>query len=756
MGWGKLRSWWALSALVLAVAGLTAVPEVVKAAHLPKPGWTVPVVLALAAVLLGVWKPLLTARSDALAARAKARAERQARADSTIRGLPTRKGRLPRVDEVTSRAVLNIHEAIPLPVDADDAGLSPELPEYVTRDIDADLRTYLNARSTTGGFALLVGPAAAGKTRTAYEAVRHVLPHWRMLMPSTGAELNELVATGTDLTESVIWLNETQDFLTSSDPLTAATVRRLLTDTSRPVILIGTIWPDHYDQLRSSAARPSPPAPHSASAARPVADDTAPDSAGGGVSMTGTLADQQVEAPGRNEKDVLEQARVFSLPVSTEPEWERARELAARDPRLAHATANSQSGLGLTQILSAAPELILRWEQADNPYGKALISAAVTARRCGHPPTVPAPVLKALANHSLTGQQRADAQTDWFQQGLTWACQPVQHSHRISALSPHGGIPGQTDGHRVSDILTNHTGPTSPVPDADDVPAAVWDTLIEAADTRACFEIGRSAYAAGRRPQATTAWTRAAEADNAGAMGMLGFLAQEDGDRSQARTWYTRAAEADNAGAMLLLGILAQEDGDRETARTWYTRAAQADNQYAMRNLGLLAQEDGDRDQARTWYTRAAEADNAGAMLLLGILIDEDGDGDQARTWWTRAAEAGEAGAMGRLGDLADEDGDGDQARTWWTRAAEAGDAGAMGPLGFLAREDGDRETARTWWTRAAETDDTASMFDLGLLIEEYGDGDQARTWSTLAAQADNTHAMLLLGILAQEDDDGD
>ncbi|MFI0226959.1 hypothetical protein [Streptomyces lydicus] len=255
MRWGTPRSWWMVSGLVLVVVALTAVPVVVKSAHVGGPVWLVPVVTAAAGVVLGVWKPLLSARGDALAARTRARAEQEALAVATLQTLPTRKGKVPRVEEVTSRAVLNIHEAIPLPAGTV-AGPSADLPEYVPRDIDAALRAYVTQQSARGRFALLVGPAAAGKTRTAYEAVRQVLPRWRLLMPATGAELNALVAGGSDLARTVIWLNETQNFLTGSDPLTAVTVRRLLADEARPVILIGTIWP-RYDQLRTTLPPPA-------------------------------------------------------------------------------------------------------------------------------------------------------------------------------------------------------------------------------------------------------------------------------------------------------------------------------------------------------------------------------------------------------------------------------------------------------------------------------------------------------------------
>jgi len=163
---------------------------------------------------------------------------------------------------------------------------------------------------------LLVGPAAAGKTRTAWEAISSTLPDWKLIRPHPGGDL--AWAQSRNLGRIVIWLNEIQDFLTASVPLEAATVRRLLADSTQPVILIGTIWPDRYDQLRAaSTPLPIPPA------APPPADSTesSPDNAPSNDPTAGALAERRVDAPNRNDRGFLEQARVFSLPAFTEPEW---------------------------------------------------------------------------------------------------------------------------------------------------------------------------------------------------------------------------------------------------------------------------------------------------------------------------------------------------------------------------------------------------------------------------------------------------
>jgi len=45
----------------------------------------------------------------------------------------------------------------------------------------------MTAHRESGGFLLLVGSAASGKTRCAYELVHDMLADWPMFMPSTAA-----------------------------------------------------------------------------------------------------------------------------------------------------------------------------------------------------------------------------------------------------------------------------------------------------------------------------------------------------------------------------------------------------------------------------------------------------------------------------------------------------------------------------------------------------------------------------------------
>ncbi|MGW1758971.1 hypothetical protein [Streptomyces mirabilis] len=508
MEWGRLRPWAALIGPLLAVGVLTAAPAGVKAGELAWPKWLVAGVVAAGGVLAAVWTPLVKARTDALAARTTRSAERDAQAEGALNRLPTRKGKIPLVADVTDRGLLGIHEAIALPVGSAAAhGLSEELPTYVPRDIDADLRTALEVRSRTGGFVLLVGPAAAGKTRCVYEASQTVLPHWRLVMPGDAATLTELVTSRADLKHSVLWLNEIQEFLSGADRLKASTVRQLLADTARPVILIGTLWPTAYEQLRT-----------------PVA----------GLTSDG----EEGEDLNRDAREVLDLARRFSLGHWSDREWQRAEELMSVDPRIAEA-ARHRGKTGLAQTLAAAPELIHRWEQADDPFGQAVITAAVVARRCGHPAVLPVPVLEALAQEFLDSTHRATANEGWLDEALAWACRPVHHGGGIAPLQASGEVIGHVDGYQISDILVAHETPSVPV-SAQEITARVWERLVELAAPEACLSVGTTAYFAGMTAQSVAAWERAAGGGSTVAVFNLGNVLSEQGDTEGARTWYTR------------------------------------------------------------------------------------------------------------------------------------------------------------------------------------------------------------------------
>ncbi len=254
-----------------------------------------------------------------------------------------------RVREALPRR-LGVHAAIRT------EGAPGELPMYIPRDIDPQLRAALAEGVQQGCFVLLVGGASVGKTRTLYEAVRNTFPEWWLVHPADSEEIRTLAAAPTART--VVWLDELQRYLARDTGLAAGTARALL---RAGTVLVGTMWPDEY------ATRIAP--------RRPGDDDH--------------------HASGR---ELLDLAHVIDVsPAFSGVERRRAHKLAGKDARIWEALDNTDAGV--TQVLAAGPELLRRWEQATNPYGQAVITAAVDARCLG----VGAPLTRELLADAVPG-----------------------------------------------------------------------------------------------------------------------------------------------------------------------------------------------------------------------------------------------------------------------------------------------------------------------------------------------------------------
>jgi len=291
-------------------------------------------------------------------------------------------------------------------------GAPGELPLYVPRDIDARLRSALNAGAQRGCFVLLVGGSSVGKTRTMREAVLSVLPDWWLVHPDPAASemLRPLAAAPTPRT--VIWLDELQRYLRSG--LTAGSIRSLLRSGT---VLAATMWPDEYS-LRIARRQPGLNDPHA------------------------------------SDREVLELALVLDLAGElTAAEQAQARELARGDARLHAALATGDAGM--TQALAAGPQLVRWWEQAPS-YAWAVITAAVDARRLGVTSPLPARLLAEASPGYLTAAQRAAAPGDWLQHALDYAATPLYGA--ASALTPTASkmSMGQADGYTAADYLLQH------------------------------------------------------------------------------------------------------------------------------------------------------------------------------------------------------------------------------------------------------------------------------------------------------------
>jgi hypothetical protein len=151
---------------------------------------------------------------------------------------------------------LRVHQAIELPEGAARAtALDPELPSWVERTLTRTVRDWLVTSKEQGGFLLLAGDSAVGKTRLLYELGREILGDWPILAPVLGdcTPVRALASRASSLTGGVVvWLDELHRFLpgtvvtAGSTPLDPGVIGDLLNAPS-PVVILGSLWPDHIN-----------------------------------------------------------------------------------------------------------------------------------------------------------------------------------------------------------------------------------------------------------------------------------------------------------------------------------------------------------------------------------------------------------------------------------------------------------------------------------------------------------------------------
>jgi TIR domain len=556
---------------------------------------------------------------------------------------------------------LGVHAAISVPGAPDEVP-----PEYVPRDADAadsGVRAKVAAAAQRGGFVLLVGGSSVGKSRTAAEAVRALLPDWWLVHPAGPAEVAMLA--GSSAPRTVVWLNELQRYLDGEHGLTGAVVRALL-NAPHPAVIIGTLWPDRF------AAYTAMPAP-------------------GG-------ADPHVR-----EREVLDLAAVVRIdPAFSPAEQARARAAAGRDPRLR--VALEAAGYGLTQTLAAAPQLVARWQDAQtaSPYGWAVLTAALDVARLGARAPLSTGLLRDAVPGYCTSAQQAEAPEDWFEQALAYATGKLHGA--VAALSPAGAGMGQVAGYTAADYLIQHA---SRERRSARVPASTWDAVLnhvrDPADAARLADsaIGRLLYR-----YAIPLYRHAADAGNEDTAFKLADRLARRGDLDELRA----RADAGDVYAAGRLAELLEQRGDLDELRA---RADAGDRNAASRLAGLLA-ERGDLDELRA----RADAGDGDAAWLLAELLAQRGDLDGAAQIWRKLADAGDVYAAGRLADLLEQRGDLDGLRA----RAGAGDGHAAGRLVRLLAERGDLDELRA----RAHAGDMFAAWSLADLLAERGDLDEA------------------------------
>jgi thioredoxin-like negative regulator of GroEL len=586
---------------------------------------------------------------------------------------------------------LGVHASIQVYLGAED------LPAYVPRDVDADLRTAVTAALDRGGFVLVKGSSSVGKTRALFEAVKAVCPDWWLWHPADAAAVRAFADAPAPRT--VVWLDELQRYLTQPGGVPAGAVRALL---AAKLLVVATLWPGEY--ISRTALR------------TPGQDD-----------------------PYAEDRELLALARIVEVPDTfSHAERRRAEDLAA-DQRIRVAL-NTADG-GVTQVLAAGPELIRRWEHADvtdprQSYGKAVITAALDARRVGATAPLSRDFLIAAAPAYLSSAQQATAPPDWLDQALGYATTRL-HGATACLIPVAAGI-GHVAGWTTADFLYQHARNqrrTQPVPDQ------VWQALVDHHHPDDTRRLAVNAERRGRWSDARRLWD--------------GVIQQSSTDRApverlvhQGRVGdLRRLADAGNlAAASALAGLLVELGRVDEATETLRHPAETGDRTAASALAGLLAAL-GRADEAIAVLRPSADAGAEEAASALAGLLVEHGRIDEVIAVLRQRADAGNDTAAYRLADLLAEQGRIDELR----QRADAGDGYAASRLADLLGEQGRIDEVIAVLRQRADAGDTSAAVRLAGLLAEHGRADEAIAVLRQRADAGDTSAAIrLISLLAE------
>ncbi|MFE4682228.1 hypothetical protein ACFRNJ_15525 [Streptomyces sp. NPDC056721] len=688
---------------MLGVALFTIGPAVLNVLKLPGPAWVTTAVAALGGVLLLVATPLFQARMEGLTESTRLEYERAQQQADALESLAATDGNLPRVRDVTDRTLLRIHPAIPLTSDSNPE-LSPTMPTYVPRDIDLDLQAALRAAGAAGGgFILLIGPAASGKTRCAYEAIRATLPDWRMCLPTNSTQITDLVNAGTDLSRTVLWLDDTQRFI-GPGKIGPRTVRQLLADPVNPTILIGTMWPGTYESLA-------------------------------GIPLISSADEDDWDS-----KDLLSMAQRFTLAKFSESERERASLIARTDPRIMECLTYEQDGNAIS-VLAASPELIRRREHASDPFGAAALEAGIISRLCGHPEPIPRATLERLATSLLTGTQRAQVDEGWFTHALEWACQPIRGD--IAPLRPDASTIGRVDGYCVTDVLIQYAQNESP-----HVQHESWNLIIDNSTGDVCLSVGDAAHENGHETTARRAWLRSAEAGSEHAMAHLGTSMMISGEIQDGRSWLRAAIRASPEIAPYQLGCFLILRGAKEEGHSWIAESI-TPGDGGSATLAGLSLIDHDPDEGNFWLNRAVEYGIAAEFI--GAILVRHPNLEQGRRWLEFAYQRGESDPM-LIAEMLLAQGETDEAMDWFDRAIQTGGATSATLAGVSLFRAGEPEKGRILLERAVQIDghtDRSREVRIGInglmLAGLAGEVEEGKKWLERAIEDGSPDAAIIL-----------
>jgi hypothetical protein len=692
---------------------------------------------------------------------------------------------------------LEIHAAAPaFPVVRENESNSAGLPGYVPRPHDKALASHVDAAANgSSRMAVLIGGSSTGKTRACWEAIQRLADAgWRLWRPVDPTQVSVALA---DLEQvgprTVVWLNEAQHYLGAGLGLGerfAAALSTLLADPQRgPVLVLGTLWPEHANRYMSMAL---------AGQVDPHAQTKV------------LIANRRIPVP--NEFDAAAIAAAQAL-------------ADAGDQQLAAALHRTSDGR-LTQDLAGGPELLQRYRTA-RPAAQAMLQAAMDARRLGASLYLPFAFLQQAAEGYLSEAEFDALPDDWFEQSLVDLANLVHgnlaplRQVRVSQPEQAPGVASSTADqrrgpvYRLADFL-EHFGrherrllcpPGSfwraaydNITDSEDLArlaqAALcryrlcWAFHLQQA-SKVCGPAGRGIQTYVVRMRETAGDVKAVdalirrEADTGSVWALLWLAARRErvGDQEGAERLLWQAADAGHIGALVRLLALRDEAGDTKQVELLTDQVFDATGcrPGLLPSMYLRTEKDEPTETKRSTrlapYTgyiwtqphgptgwRFAE-DRTPIVSRISSTVDgaplvatrgrwPRKDSEEVESLARESAKSPEAStrreALAFLSQLREKEGDLKQAEVLARQAAELGRSDMLVYLGMRHRGAGDHEKAKRLLRDAVDTGDPCARLELEDLLRRTGDTDGAEVLAQHTIQPDQVSAYLRLADLRQ------
>jgi hypothetical protein len=483
------------------------------------------------------------------------------------------------------------------------------LPPYIRRSHDFLLQAVLGPEVAANRLIAVRGGSSTGKSRAAYEAVLDLLPDWLLDYPLTAGALVERLEVGVGR-RTVLWLGELRHYVSDVDGSKALGRLADLMAHDAQVVVITTLWPrdwsSYVDASERAASEASDPAAVAGRLLARLPELTGEDPAavepsrGGVIDVPDGFTAEEIARAVKNASPVLTEAVALAAAAGTEAQ--------------------------VAQYLAGVPDLRRHYDGiAGDPYGQAVITAAMDAARLGHASPLPLSLLQEAVVGYLTDQQRTTAMTGWWDAAFAYATRELKGAVRaLKPMPPKNKI--GVAGYRIADYLDqlgrqtrrDKLGPTS-----------LWDAL--SIQTVSPGDLGRladAAYARGLYRHAALLWTRAIINGNLDApVGLVDLLRQTDPDQANlaiqwltSRTPATKSAEGDNRS----LGQL-REAGASDAVAVLLARdpasAVGLEDPYRIAALLRELSEAGESDLSAALAARAATQTPLGNPYLVAGLL---------------------------------------------------------------------------------------------------------------------------------------